>query len=109
MKRLYHDFLMDSQNVAIGNRAGRTHPQPLSGQAAFAEKIAFAQYANRRFLAIAGYDGKLDLAFLDVKDCVSCVALRKHSLLFGKMQSLPACTDGGQEGIGIETKQLLRH
>lgn len=109
VKRFHHDFLINSQNSAIGNGTRRPRAQPLSRHAAFTEKIAFSQYSNRRFLAIAGYDSKLDFALLDIEDRVGGVTLRENSLLLREVQSFPTVTDRREESMRIESSLFWQH
>src|SRR5206468_12394723 len=50
-------------------------------QTSFAEKVTWSQDCNHRFLALLGNDGELDLAFLDVKNRVRDLSLRKNNLI----------------------------
>ena len=50
-------------------------------QTSFAKKMAGSQDCNDRFLALLRNDGELDLAFLDVKNRVRDLSLRKNNLI----------------------------
>jgi hypothetical protein len=50
-------------------------------KAPFAKKVAGSEHCDHRFLALLGTDGEFDLAFLDVKDRVGDLSVRKNSLI----------------------------
>jgi hypothetical protein len=49
-------------------------------QTSFAQELTWSQNCNHRFLALLGNDGELDLAFLNVKNRVRDLSLRKNNL-----------------------------
>jgi hypothetical protein len=53
----------------------------LGRQASFAQEVAAIQDGDDRFFAAVGDDRELDFAFLDIKDGVRRVALRKNYLV----------------------------
>src|SRR6266481_9632942 len=72
-------------------------------QTSFAEKVAWSQDCNHRFLALLGNDGEFDLALLDVKNRVRDLSLRKNNLIlpiFGYCFSLAHL---GEKFFGIES------
>src|SRR6476619_8642816 len=71
-------------------------------QTSLAEKVTWSQDCNDRFLALLGNDGELDLAFLDVKNRVRGLSLRKNNLIlpiFGYRFSLAHL---GEKYFGIK-------
>jgi hypothetical protein len=100
MKRVHHRPLLDPQKLAICHGCRGSHTESLPCQRAFPKKISLILYSDRGFLANLGYDSKLYLAFLDIKDGVSRITLREDPLLLGNGQALPALADGGEECVG---------
>jgi hypothetical protein len=74
------------------------------------KKAAFAHDSDRRFLADLDYDGESHFAFLDIKNSVRSVPLRKYHFLLGDRQHLPAFSNGRKEDVGVmsENKICLR-
>ena len=58
--------------------------------------------AKGPFLAKLGHDGEVNLAFLNVEDCVSRVSLREDCLLLGKGEDLLPVADNRKEFPWVE-------
>jgi hypothetical protein len=74
----------------------------LARQTAFAKKVCRSQNSDDGFFAVSGNNGKLDLAFLDIEDGVSGIALGENRLILAAGGQGPSCADLGQETLGIE-------
>jgi hypothetical protein len=70
--------------------------------AAFTKELAGLQNRDYRFLAVIGYYGELDLAFLNVENRVGDVALRKHVLILAKFQYRLARADHGVKDLSVK-------
>src|SRR5712671_5623724 len=82
----------------------------LSSHASFSENLSLSQYSHGCFLANLGYDSELNLAFLDVEDCVSRVPLCEDCLFLGKSHNFPTLADSGKEFPWVEVVFFLgRH
>jgi len=55
-------------------------------QTSFSKKVARTKDSHDRFFALLGYDDQLDIALLDVKDCVCNISLRENNLIFQILQ-----------------------
>src|SRR6266851_2513502 len=84
VERKHHCLPVDLQQFAVRHCRCRPHAESLARKRTFSEKISLAQYAQGCFLANLGYDSESNLAFLDVEDCVSGVALREDCCFLGK-------------------------
>src|ERR1700684_1274518 len=74
--------LFQPRNDAFRHSRGRRHAQRFADQASLATEIARTKNCDDGFLALHGYDRELYLAFLDVKNTIRGIALRKDSVLF---------------------------
>ena len=97
-----HSCLFQASKHAFIDRSRRGDAQRMAIQTPFAEKLAWSQDRNHRFLALLGDDSELDLALLDVEDRVRHLSLRKNNLIppiFGYRFSLAHL---GEKRFGIE-------
>jgi hypothetical protein len=83
LQRKYQCISVDLQKRAVRHCGRRVLAQRLSSQAPVAEKVSLAQHAEGNFLAKLRYDGKSNLAFMDVKDWTCRVFLREDNLFLG--------------------------
>jgi hypothetical protein len=74
--------------------------------AAFAEEMSGLKDCNDGLLALFGQDSELDLALLDVKDCLRDVALLENFLVLVKFEDRFPVTDFGEKDLGV--KDVLR-
>ena len=74
----------------------------MTGQGALAEEVSLAYDCNGCLFANLGYNGQADFTFLDIKDSVGVVALRKYRLSFRNDDDFPAVADGREEDAGIK-------
>src|SRR5471030_1575518 len=72
---------VQSHGHAIGYRGRGCHPPDLAAQARFAEELPSAQNRNHGFLTLLRYNRQFKLAFLNVKQGVRGVALRKNGVI----------------------------
>src|SRR5580658_158926 len=75
----------------------------LSDQGAFTKEIIGAQERDDGFLPLLGHYGDFDLAFFDVENCISGVALRKELVSLSVRGKGPALSSGRQKGCGIKS------
>jgi hypothetical protein len=78
----------------------------VSIQTRFAKKLTGSQDCNDRFLALLGNDSELDLALLDVKDCVCNLSLREDSLILAVFGYRLSFAHLGEKSFGIERNSL---
>src|SRR5690349_6479131 len=76
-KKALNFGLVHSHGDAFGHRTCCRQSPWLSDQAPFTRKFISTQDRYYGFLALLGYNGDFDLAFLNIEDCISFVALRK--------------------------------
>src|SRR5579859_6611762 len=107
VKRVHHGFFLDSQNSTIRHCGCRAHAKKLARKRTFAEETPIAQYADRGFLAILGYNGESHLAGLKIKYRVCGIPLGEDGLLFRKEQSFPAFANGVEEHLRDEFGAVL--
>ena len=93
--------------MAVRHCSCGSHAESLPCQRALPEEVSLTHYADRRFLADFGYDGKPDLAFLDIEDRIRRIPLREDSLFPGNGQALPARSNRREEGAGVEPAVVL--
>ena len=70
------------------------HPSP--------KKSPAPNNRNHRFLALFGDDSQLDLAFVDIEDGLSRVALLEDRVILRVVGQRPAFAGSGQEDFRIE-------
>src|ERR1700724_4155192 len=110
VERKHHCLPIDLQEFALRHCGCRPHTESLARKRTFSEKVSLAQYAQGCFLANLGYDGEPNLAFLDIKDCVSLVSLCEDCLFPGKSHDFPTLADSGKEFPRVEVVLFLgRH
>jgi hypothetical protein len=71
-------------------------------QTSFAEKLAWFQDGDHRFLALLGNDGELDLPLLDVKNGVGDLPLRENNLILPVFRYRFSLAHLGEKPFGIE-------
>ena len=76
-----HCCFSDERNQGLIGRRSRCDPQRMAIQTSFSEKVARFQNTHDCFLAPLGNNGELDLALLNIKNCVRLAALRKNNLV----------------------------
>src|ERR1043165_913928 len=69
--------LVHSHRDAFGHRTCCRQSPRLSDQAPFTRKFISTQDRYYGFLALLGYNRDFDLAFFNIENCISLVALRK--------------------------------
>jgi hypothetical protein len=74
----------------------------LTGQAAFAKEVSFAQDAERRFFPSLRHYAQLHLALLDKKRSIRSIALSEDRAFLSKRHHFSAFANGRQKGAGIE-------
>src|SRR5580658_6389768 len=102
-----HCRLGDAGDQALIDRGSGCDAQRMAIETSFAEKMARPQDAHDRFLASLGNDGELDLAFLDVKDRVRDVALRKNNLTRPIIGNGSSAVYSREKRFGIERDLLF--
>ena len=75
----------------------------LSDQAALTKEIIGAQERDDGLFSLLGHYGDFDLAFFDVENCISCVALRKELVSLSVRGKSPALSSGRKKGCGIKS------
>ena len=81
MKGSNHGCLLYASKHAFNDRPRRRDAQRMAIETSFAKKVTGFQDCNHRFLALLGNDSELDLALLDVENCVRDLPLRKNDLI----------------------------
>src|SRR4029453_1449468 len=71
-------------------------------QTRFAKKLTRSEDCNDRFLALLGNDSELDLALLDVENCVRNLSLRKNNLILPIFGYRFSFAHLGEKYFGIE-------
>src|SRR5216684_7831902 len=97
-----HGRLLYASNHAFIDGPGCCDAQRMAIQTSFAKKVAGSQDRDDCLLALLGNDRELDLAFLDVKNRVRDLSLRKNNLIlpiFGYRFSLAHL---GEKYFGIK-------
>src|ERR1700724_3901243 len=107
VERKHHCLPIDLQEFALRHCGCRPHTESLARKRTFSEKVSLAQYAQVFFLSNLVYDGEPNLAFLDIKDCVSLVSLGEDCLFPGKSHDFPTLTDSGKEFPWVEVVLFL--
>src|SRR6202042_2131163 len=72
----FQDF--HSHRYTFSHRSCGCQPPRLSNQASFSEEFVRTQERDDGLLSLLGHYGDFDLAFFDVEDCISGIALRKE-------------------------------
>jgi hypothetical protein len=69
--------LIHSHSDAFGHCTCRRQSLRLADQASFTHEFVSTQERYHGFLALLGYDSDFDLAFFNIENCISVIALRK--------------------------------
>src|SRR6267143_766027 len=72
--------------------------------AAVAKEITNTQNREDRFLALPGQHLQLDLALLDIEDCICGISLREDDLPPTQLSHGFSGPDLGQKDLGIESR-----
>ena len=86
----------------VRHSRGCRYAQRLPGKTTFTKEVVHSKNCDDRFLASLRNDGDLHLAFLDVKDRVRRVSLRKDDLVLVVRANAPAFTNLRKKRFRIE-------
>src|ERR1017187_1083996 len=89
----HHVLLLNSQKVAVCDRAGRHRSERLTGYGILANKILIAQYAESCFLPV-GVSADFYRSCLYDKQRISHITLSVNCLSSSEGHHLPAFADG---------------
>src|SRR5580693_10224180 len=82
----------------FGHRSCGCQSPWLSNQASFSKEFVRTQERDNGLLSLLGHYGDFDLAFFDVENCISGVALCKKDFSFLVCGNGPALGGGRQKG-----------
>src|SRR5258707_1404460 len=97
-------MILDS-SIALAVAMGRDLPS----QPSLATKIAGSKYCNNRFFPPFGKHGQLNLALLDVENCIRWLALRKDNLISSVDSYRPSSVCFGDQGFRVEWQVVTFH
>src|SRR3990172_1099560 len=107
MQQTDHCVLLNPHDGAISRRRRGCHADGLTGQAAFAEEVAWRQRRDDRLFPVPGQYRELDLALEDVEYGICRIPLREESLLLLERHDGASISATCEEGLEIEPQGLL--